>query len=219
MGGYGKGRGTPGTGYYTWAASGNTTLRWGKNTVDATALNPCYVNDQLRYASQTLRIDFDGTASHDAAIAEYDSGGGWFYQDGGNWVVAGLSAYATTFGKSYYSPSDSNWAIRVSSYASWINSLLGEHYEPSILGDADLDGDVDLDDLGILADNWNSTSATWYMGDFNFDGDVDLDDLGILADHWGGSVSSGVPVNPVPEPTSLSLLVLGVMPLLKRRSR
>ncbi|NLF30471.1 MAG: hypothetical protein GX591_06245 [Planctomycetes bacterium] len=46
-------------------------------------------------------------------------------------------------------------------------------------GDADLDGDVDLDDFVIVKDNFG-TGSSWSEGDFDGDGDVDLDDFSIL---------------------------------------
>lgn len=87
---------------------------------------------------------------------------------------------------------------------------------PSILGDANGDGDVDLDDLGALADSWGSVSGGWGNGDFDLDGDIDLDDLGRLADNWGAT-SSGMPSFATPEPTTLSLMAFGVLAVVRRR--
>jgi hypothetical protein len=50
-------------------------------------------------------------------------------------------------------------------------------------GDANLDGRVNIADLGILGANWQQ-SADWYGGDFNGDGVVNIADLGILAGNW-----------------------------------
>ena len=53
-----------------------------------------------------------------------------------------------------------------------------------IPGDADLDGDVDLEDFIILKQNYN-TGATWREGDFDGDGDVDMDDFILLKQNFG----------------------------------
>jgi len=53
-------------------------------------------------------------------------------------------------------------------------------------GDADGDGDVDLDDFTRLKVNFGLTAgATWDQGDFDRDGDVDLDDFTQLKNNFG----------------------------------
>jgi hypothetical protein len=53
-----------------------------------------------------------------------------------------------------------------------------------LAGDADHDRDVDVNDLGILATNWQQSPRTFSQGDFDYSGTVDVTDLGILASHW-----------------------------------
>jgi hypothetical protein len=90
-------------------------------------------------------------------------------------------------------------------------------------GDANLDGQVDVTDLGALATNWQ-TSAPWTGGDFNYDGFVDVSDLGVLATNWQAGVGSplgpgsldaalsslGLGQTAVPEPAVSGVLVLAV---------
>ena len=53
-------------------------------------------------------------------------------------------------------------------------------------GDADGDGDVDLDDFVVLKQNFGTPAgATAATGDFDGDGDVDLDDFVILKTNFG----------------------------------
>ena len=59
-----------------------------------------------------------------------------------------------------------------------------------IPGDANLDGAVDVGDLGILAANYGGANKTWAQGDFNGDKLVDVGDLGILAAHYGTNASN-----------------------------
>jgi hypothetical protein len=102
-----------------------------------------------------------------------------------------------------------------------------------IFGDADVDGAVDVTDLGRLATNWQSR-ADWTGGDFNRDGMVDVTDLGLLASHWQQGVASALGpsfddamravrlgVASVPEPASLTLFILigGITSLHGRRRR
>jgi Big-like domain-containing protein len=53
-----------------------------------------------------------------------------------------------------------------------------------LAGDADHDRDVDVNDLGILASNWQQSPRTFAQGDFDYSGTVDVNDLGILASQW-----------------------------------
>ncbi|MBN2295425.1 MAG: PEP-CTERM sorting domain-containing protein [Pirellulales bacterium] len=82
-------------------------------------------------------------------------------------------------------------------------------------GDTNGDGNVDVVDLGQLAAHYGmSSGATWADADFNHDGAVDVVDLGTLAAHYGTTSASAVP-----EPSALTLLVLGALTLLWRRRK
>ena len=97
-------------------------------------------------------------------------------------------------------------------------------------GDANLDGIVDVSDLGLLATTWQS-SGDWQQGDFNGDDVIDVSDLGILASNWQAGIEAP-PLGPaldeamaalglggisVPEPTTLALSCLLVAPMVCRR--
>jgi hypothetical protein len=101
-------------------------------------------------------------------------------------------------------------------------------------GDANLDGRVDMMDVGALATHWHS-SAVWIDGDFDYNSVVDVNDLGLLASNWQMGVSAsakptagpwafndalaslGLPSASVPEPSALSLLSVAIF--LPRRPR
>lgn len=63
-------------------------------------------------------------------------------------------------------------------------------------GDTNLDGQVDITDLGNLATAWQ-TNAPWTGGDSDYSGFVDVTDLGMLATSWqagiGGPLFAGGP--------------------------
>jgi hypothetical protein len=91
-------------------------------------------------------------------------------------------------------------------------------------GDANLDGTVNvLGDAFTLVGNLNQPATSWAEGDFNGDGVVNvLGDAFALVGNLNktNAEGSGSPsASAVPEPSSISLLVLGVIGVTARRKR
>jgi hypothetical protein len=61
-----------------------------------------------------------------------------------------------------------------------------------MLGDADNDGDVDLDDFNRLASNFNASPRDFTQGDFTYNSVVNLDDFNILASRFNTSLGTAV---------------------------
>ncbi|HSV13003.1 MAG TPA: hypothetical protein VLI90_01990 [Tepidisphaeraceae bacterium] len=91
----------------------------------------------------------------------------------------------------------------------------------TVKGDANLDGLVNVGDLGALATNYGlSAGAVWSQGNFNNDAIVNVGDLGILATNYGMSLAGGpsaggavaadaaVAVAAVPEPSMIAPMAL-----------
>src|SRR5690606_19800989 len=84
-------------------------------------------------------------------------------------------------------------------------------------GDANMDGVVDVGDLGILASNWQE-NGFWVNADFNYDGIINVSDLGLLASNWQAGVATPTmtfaqalaqfPEFSVPEPGALAWMGL-----------
>ena len=88
-------------------------------------------------------------------------------------------------------------------------------------GDANLDGQVDINDLTIVLSNFGTTStvlgAVWSQGDFTYDGKVDINDLTIVLSNFGqtyAALGGSMRMASVPEPGSLALIAVGVFALL-----
>jgi hypothetical protein len=138
---------------------------------------------------QQLGYDFDaptvgGTtgslgADKESLMANGDSGGPTFLNDNGTLKIAGVHSMVLDFNGNGNWPDygDKGRDIRISTYASWIKSLLPKP------GDANLDGLVNDTDVNILMGNWGKTDATWFQGDFNLDKIIDADDMNILLDN------------------------------------
>jgi hypothetical protein len=70
-------------------------------------------------------------------------------------------------------------SVDTADIAAIVEDILGTH-----LGDANLDGAVNITDLGIVLQSFG-TSAGWSGGDFNCDGQVNITDLGIVLQNFG----------------------------------
>jgi hypothetical protein len=91
-------------------------------------------------------------------------------------------------------------------------------------GDADLDGDVDLSDLSVLASYYGAISnGRWSKGDFDLDSDVDLSDLSVLAANYGTgqaqAMSDFAMLSSVPEPSIFGMIAISGLFLLFARAR
>lgn len=94
----------------------------------------------------------------------------------------------------------------------------------AIVGDVNLDGIVNITDLGILSGAWLSDGGFWQNGNLNNQTDttVNITDLGILSGNWLGTSGAGSVVGnvSVPEPSTVCIVALGVagISFLRRRA-
>ena len=95
------------------------------------------------------------------------------------------------------------------------------------LGDANRDGVVDLQDLSIVTNHWQTNQNNWAAGDLNRDGVVDLGDLSLVTNNWQQTSSfhetalsiASPGVAAVPEPASALALAGGAMLLAMKYRR
>jgi hypothetical protein len=83
---------------------------------------------------------------------------------------------------------------------------------PTLAGDINNDGLVDVADYNIWAANVGKTGATWLQGDLNGDGLVDVADYNIWAANVGKTAAT-------PEPISMIILAIGGGLVALRRNR
>ncbi|MHC4986064.1 MAG: PEP-CTERM sorting domain-containing protein [Planctomycetota bacterium] len=83
------------------------------------------------------------------------------------------------------------------------------------VGDFNLDGLINATDLALMNPNFGSSAMNYGDGNANCDDLINATDLAILAANFGYIAPAGA----VPEPITMSLLAVGGLALLRRRSR
>ncbi|MCX5635120.1 MAG: dockerin type I domain-containing protein [Planctomycetota bacterium] len=209
IGGYGRGReitlyggfrdNTP---YgYTWGTGANynnNTQRWCTNIIDGNDV----AFDGIRTSEViTARFNDPGATQYEGIPAEYDSGGGWFIKVGTAWAVVGLTRGVEWHGDSlavaeswYRNPNlqqdpDRMDAVRISSYAAWIQTITSTDCNGPGQGDLNGDCKVNMLDFPEFANQWlrtdcGSENKFCNGADFQPDGDVDIIDFALFAQNW-----------------------------------
>ena len=84
-----------------------------------------------------------------------------------------------------------------------------------LLGDANGDGVVSADDYGSVQGNFGDTGVPGVLGDANGTGQVSADDYGSVQANFGNT--EGMGSVPVPEPTTIGLLGMSLIAILRKR--
>jgi formylglycine-generating enzyme required for sulfatase activity len=200
--------------YWTYPTQSNTAP---SNVLSATGTNNANFSASLGYTGYTDMTNFltpvGAFAASPGPYGTFDMGGDvnqWNETDvdgcrgirGGYWEAGYY--YLGSSARSATSPAAGYCAegFRVASIPS------GWYPQP---GDANADGQVDINDLTIVLANFGKTGMTWTQGEFTGSGTVDINDLTLVLQHFGQtSVSSPAGLAAVPEPSALVLLGLGV---------
>lgn len=125
-----------------------------------------------------------------------------------SWEVVGTMSIDRGYEFASVQLADGSVLVTGGQYANeWLSSA--EIFRPSVElpGDTDADGDVDLNDLNNVRNQFGNGEILGepVFGEaFPFNGVVDLGDLNLVRNFFG------VVVNPVPEPSSMPLLAAGV---------
>ena len=145
---------------------------WGLSGLTASSSNPVYVSLSANnpiYSNYTL----------------------WYSSNGGSsWSqVTNTNAVDLTFDGSYYSFGLTGSAGNGLDFGGYDYAVVGT---PTLAGDVNLDGRVDINDLTIVLTNYSQAGKTWTQGSIDGDpsGTVDINDLTIVLATYNTSVSA-----------------------------
>jgi hypothetical protein len=172
------------------------------------------------YITSTYEVNGDSTTinSYLADVTAGETALHWLVEDA---VASGTLPLSSPLGIGAYFHNgtfDHAWSGSLDEIAFYGRALdaaelqlhLDALYAAPIPGDANGDGYVDALDAAKLAENWGLYDETFGFDDGDFNGDhyVNAADASTLAANWG---STGESTAAVPEPTTLGLLLAGIV--------
>lgn len=141
--------------------------------------------------------------------------------DGGESDSNGDPIYDATGYGMFYHP-DAPWELRQLPVSADIDSLAvinGLAESGDLPGDTDEDGDVDWHDyLAVKTHFGFGPGASRLEGDLTGDGYVDFHDYVLVRENFGATGGPGGAGGAVPEPAALTILTLGALVCLRRRT-
>lgn len=191
-------------------SNGQANLNTGTTTVGILQINSGGVVN----VNAALIDDYFGRGDPAATIrSEIISG-----YNGGAWNGPGINSSLAAASGGKYAVGYADGSVDTGTTAAANDVLI----QLTLVGDANLDGTVNLTDLLLLLNNYGQSDRDWSEGDFNYDGTVNLTDLLGLLNNYGqmavvANTSIGG-INTVPEPEIAGVIGFGCL-LLRRKSR
>jgi len=203
------------SGYYWTYDPPSRIKRWGTNEISDV------YESSGEYFFET---SFDeGDTVYEANAADKDSGGPVFLENAGTWELVGIAVGLFVWADQpdaavdwvSWSPTSGNRTLMVD-LTMYRDEIISATPEPEPLpGDLNLDDFVGQADLDIVLDSWGQYVDPSEPADANEDGWVGQTDLDIVLDNWGEGTPPP-PGNPIPEPSSLLVVLLAWMGLVAR---
>jgi hypothetical protein len=175
--------GTPWLGHLHMYSNGRINVSTGPSKV-LQSYTLHFYSDQsvIELNNNTLEVYFSGLEQRDELTDALRRG-----YNGGAWTGGGITSSTAA-------------SLAASAHPTGVGLVpfdnTGFRMRNTLYGDADLDGDVDLEDVGTWSVNFTGELAGtgpkyWYQGDWDYDGDVDLDDVGWWSRNFTGELGGG----------------------------
>jgi hypothetical protein len=244
-------------GTYSGYDIGGGGKRWGTNQIaddnavtgESDADLTTVVMDGFGNTISSLTVyDQNSSNPFESQVVGGDSGSGVFHKRNGQWELAGIVIDNFTWDGQTTSTFNPNNSLAVygnasafadlASYATQIAAIKAAHVDYSIMGDINLDGVVNNNDVNALVTNWRYDSGSalgsltsWTHGDLNHDGKTDVSDFFLLRNALNGVIPGGALAalfgdspppstsGSVPEPTTAGLALLAGLSLFALRGK
>ncbi len=188
--------------------SGSTTLSWGGQTLlPGTA--DSYIGGRI--AQEGVDYDeYQGTLSSGGGnpLGDFNSDSMWDCAD-----IDALIGEIASGTNNLSFDMDGDGMVDTSDRDEWL-AVAGSQNLPNgnayLMGDASLDGVVDVSDFNLWNSNKFTNTPAWCSGDFNADGVVDVSDFNV----WNGNKFQSSDVSTVPEPSTFVLSTLTMFAIL-----
>jgi hypothetical protein len=188
--------------HYLWKiadATGSVGIGWslldvkGTLTIAGTPSNPCIIDiKSLTVPDPGPALNFDNHHAYHWLVAS--GGAGVAGYDPANFSLV-TTLFTNPMGIGRFATSQSGTGLYVD-------------FVPSMAGDANCDGTVDIADLSILLTNFDKSGMAWSDGDFDGSGTVAIDDLSKTLTNFDKTVVGAGPSRyAVPEPASIAILL------------
>jgi hypothetical protein len=179
--------GTQRIGALSIGPNGRATVAGNESVLTVTSLN-LTSTARLDLSSNNMIVDY-ATISPISTIRSLLTAG---YNNGawnGNGIISSAAVADSDTAIGYAEATDLFSIFPATFKGQSINatSILLSH---TLYGDADLNGNVNLDDFNRLAANFGQTNRRWSQGDFDFNGNANLNDFNRLAASFGQTESS-----------------------------
>ena len=191
--------------------SGATTLTWGGQTL-LSGTPFAYTSSRIAQAG----TNFDGlmgslTSGDAGPICDFNGDGSCNIVDLNLMLAEGPIApgVPVTMGVNDQFDLNGDNIINLADQSMWLADAAAEDElgSPYKLGDANLDGSVDVTDFNAWNSNKFTATLNWDEGDFTGDGSADVSDF----NSWNGTkFTSSDGITAVPEPTAAALLALAI---------
>ena len=138
-------------------------------------------NDLIyNYDGTSPSVTWTGSSAYDGVAGMIASG-----RNGGTWDGHGIITSSATSGLTGLGEAEASMVLGLS--GAQTGTFSGETVDASAIlvkytygGDANLSGQINVDDYGRIDFNAPLGTKDWFNGDFNYDGKINVDDYGII---------------------------------------